>query len=132
VETVRQHIVADSVLKSGEFKEDGDRRFIKMAGKFVNIDELHIDLIDRVNPFQAAFEILSKSVTASVLKTIQEAIEATRIVMTGEEAVLLWPKIKEFTRIHGRGPNAQAIDPIEARMGDAVIYLKNQRRQQGL
>ena len=132
IETVRQHIVADSVLKSGEFKEDGDRRFIKMAGKFVNIDDLHIDLIDRINPFQSAFEILSKSVTANVLKTIQEAIEATRIVMTPEEAVLLWPKVKEFTRIHGNPPNPQANDPIEARLGQTLIYIRNQRRQQGV
>lgn len=132
VETVRQHIVADSVLKSGEFKEDGDRRFIKMAGKFINIDDLHIDLIDQINPFQAAFEILSKSVTAGVLKTIQEAIEATRIVMTSEEAVMLWPKIKDFTRVHGRPPSHQATDALEARMGEALIYIRNQRRQQGV
>ena len=32
-----------------------------MAGSFVNIDDIHIDLIDQVNPFQKAFEILSKS-----------------------------------------------------------------------
>ncbi len=132
VETVRQHIVADSVLKSGEFKEDGDRRFIKMAGKFVNIDDLHIDLIDQINPFQSAFEILSKSVTASVLKTIQEAIEATRIVITPEEALILWPKIKDFKRIHGKEPSSQSTEPLEARMGEALIYIRNQRRQQGL
>lgn len=132
VETVRQHIVADSVLKSGEFKEDGDRRFIKMAGKFVNIDDLHIDLIDQINPFQSAFEILSKSVTAGVLKTIQEAIAATRIVMTSEEAVMLWPKIKDFTRVYGRPPSHQATDALEARMGEALIYIRNQRRQQGV
>jgi hypothetical protein len=132
VETVRQHIVADSVIKSGEFKEDGDRRFIKMAGKFVNIDDLHIDLIDKVNPFQAAFEILSKSVTASVLKTIQEAIEATRITVNAEEAVILWPKIKDFTRVHNRPPSHQSLDPLEARMGEALIYIRNQRRQQGV
>jgi hypothetical protein len=34
-----------------------------MANKFINIDELSIDLIDTINPFQAAFEILSKNVT---------------------------------------------------------------------
>lgn len=132
VEEVRQHIVADSVLKSGEYKEDGDKRFIKMAGKFVNIDDLHIDLIDRVNPFQAAFEILSKSVTAGVLRTIQEAIVATRILMTEEEAVLLWPKIKEFNRLNGRPPSATATDPLEVRMGEALIYLRNERRKEGL
>lgn len=132
VETVRQHIVADSVLKSGEYREDGDRRFIKMAGKFVNIDDLHIDLIDRINPFQSAFEILSKSLTAGVLKLIQENIDATRIVMSSEEALLLWPKIKAFNVEHGRPPNSNSTDPIEARMGEALIYLRNARRQEGV
>ncbi len=132
VEEVRQQVVVDSVVKSGEYKEDGDKRFIKMAGKFVNIDDLHIDLIDRINPFQAAFEILSKSVTAGVLKTIKEAIEATRIAMTEEEAVLLWPKIKEFNRINGRPPNPDSTDPLEVRMGQALIYLRNERRKEGL
>lgn len=132
LETLRQNVVADSVLKSGEFKEDGDQRFIKMAGKFVNIDDLHIDLIDQVNPFQSAFEILSKSVTAGVLKTILEAIEATRMAMSPEEALLLWPKIKDFARVNGRPPNHQSLDALEARMGDALIYLRNQRRQQGV
>ncbi|CAE6959617.1 DEAD/DEAH box helicase [Paraburkholderia domus] len=132
VETVRQHVVADSVLKSGEYKEDGDRRFIKMAGKFVNIDDLHIDLIDRINPFQSAFEILSKSLTAGVLKLIQENIDATRIVMSSEEALLLWPKIKAFSVEQGRPPNSNSADPIEARMGEALIYLRNARRQEGV
>ncbi len=88
LEEVRQHVVADSVIKNSDFKETGDKRFIRMAGQFVNIDDLHIDLIDRVNPFQRAFEILSKSVTTQVLKVIQETIEATRIQMTLEEAYI--------------------------------------------
>ncbi|PPT92433.1 ATP-dependent helicase [Xanthomonas arboricola pv. arracaciae] len=132
VEEVRQQVVVDSVVKSSEYKEDGDKRFIKMAGKFINIDDLHIDLIDRINPFQAAFEILSKSVTVGVLKTIKEAIEATRIAMTEEEAVLLWPKIKEFNRVNGRPPNPDSTDPLEVRMGQALIYLRNERRKEGL
>jgi hypothetical protein len=96
VEELRQQVVVDSVIKNGETKEVGDRRFIKMADKFVNIDEINIDLIDSVNPFQKAFEILSKSVTTQVLRVIQEAIAATRIDVTEEEAELLWPKINLF------------------------------------
>jgi superfamily II DNA or RNA helicase len=98
VEEVRQFVVVDSVIKNGEIKEEGDKRFIRMAGKFVNIDEIHIDLIDRVNPFQKAFEILSKSVTTNVLRIIQETIEATRITMDFEEAKILWPKVLEFVK----------------------------------
>jgi hypothetical protein len=79
VEEVRQYVVVDSVVKSGEIKETGDQRFIIGSSRFTNIDDLNIDLIDRINPFQQAFEILSKSVTAQVFRVIQEAIAATRI-----------------------------------------------------
>ena len=68
VDEVRQHVVTDAVIKNGEIKEVGDKRFVLMAGKFVNIDDITIDLIDTVNPFQQAFEILSKSITKQVLR----------------------------------------------------------------
>tara|TARA_R110002072_G_scaffold242229_1_gene401001 strand:- start:3561 stop:5411 length:1851 start_codon:yes stop_codon:yes gene_type:complete len=133
VEEVRQHVVVDSVIKNGEIKETGDKRFIRMAGKFVNIDDLHVDLIDSINPFQAAFEILSKSVTAQVFRVIQEAIEATRIQMTDQEAMLLWPKIKSFVQNNnGQQPNINSVDPLERRLSEALIYIQNQRRQQNL
>lgn len=129
VEEVRQHVVLDSVIKNGEVKEVGDKRFVKMAERFVNIDELHIDLIDSINPFQKAFEILSKSVNAPVLKLIQETIEATRIQMSEEEALILWPKIKEFVQTRGIQPNLHAVDPLERRMAEAIVFLKEQKRK---
>ncbi|MCA0371415.1 MAG: DEAD/DEAH box helicase family protein [Proteobacteria bacterium] len=133
VEEVRQHVVVDSVVKNGEIKETGDQKFIRMAGKFVNIDDLHIDLIDSINPFQKAFEILSKSVTARVFRVIQEAIEATRIQMTDEEALILWPKIKSFVQNSGGNePNISSIDPQERRLAEALVYIKAQRRTQGV
>jgi superfamily II DNA or RNA helicase len=132
LEEVRQHVVIDSVIKNGEIKEEGDKRFVRMAGQFINIDDLHIDLIDSINPFQGAFEILSKSVTTKVLRLIQETIQATRIQMTDEEAILLWGKIKIFVKTYGREPAINATDPIESRMADALVYLKDQRRKQGI
>ena len=133
IEEIRQHVVVDSVIKNGEIKESGDQRFIRMAGTFVNIDDIHIDLIDQVNPFQKAFEILSKSVTTKVLKVIQDTIEATRITMDFEEAKILWPKIQEFMKLHKREPNLRSHDPLEKRMAECVIYLKEEKRkrQQG-
>jgi superfamily II DNA or RNA helicase len=130
VEEVRQFVVVDSVIKNGEIKEDGDKRFIRMAGKFVNIDDIHIDLIDTVNPFQKAFEILSKSVTTNVLRIIQETIEATRIQMDFEEAKILWPKVLEFVKSNNRQPSLTAIDPIEKRMAECVVFLKEEKRKQ--
>ena len=61
IEEVRQYVVVDSAIKTGDIETSGDKQFIRMANKFVNIDDLNIDLIDSVNPFQKAFEILSKS-----------------------------------------------------------------------
>jgi hypothetical protein len=129
VEEVRQNVVVDSVIKNGEIKEVEDKRFIRMAGKFVNIDDIHIDLIDSINPFQKAFEILSKSVTTKVLKIIQETIEATRIKMDFEEARILWPKVQEFVKTFKREPNFESNDPLEKRMAECVIYLKEEKRK---
>ncbi len=131
LETIRQHVVVDSAIKNGEVKEVGDKKFIRMAGKFVNIDDLHIDLIDKVNPFQKAFEVLSKSVTANLLKTIQDTIDAGRIEMTDEEAVILYrDKIPEFMKEFGREPNINSSDPQEKRMAESIVYLRNKRRKQ--
>ncbi|KIM03476.1 MAG: ATP-dependent helicase [Sulfurovum sp. FS06-10] len=129
VEELRQHVVVDSVVKNGQIIESGDKKFIKMADKFINIDELNIDLIDRINPFQRAFEILSKSVTTHVLKLIQESIEATRIEMTPEEAIILYKKIPAFKSEHGRLPDLNSRDFTEKRMAEALIYLNKLRRE---
>ena len=128
VEEVRQHVVVDSVIKNGQIIENGDKKFIKMADKFVNIDDLHIDLIDQVNPFQKAFEILSKSVTTHVLKLIQESIESTRIEMTPEEAVILYKKIPAFKSENGRMPDINSRDFNEKRMAESLIYLNKLRQ----
>ena len=129
VEAVRQHVVVDSVVKNGTIEEVGDKRFIRMADSFVNIDDINIDLIDTINPFQKAFEILSKSVTASVFKAIQETIDATRITMTDEEAIILWPKIKNWISKTGEQPSIQSFDPQERRLAEAIIFLKEQKRK---
>ena len=129
VEEVRHNVVVDSVIKNGTIKEVADKRFIRMAGSFVDIDDIHIDLIDRVNPFQEAFEVLSKSVSAKVLKIIQETIEATRIQMDFEEAAILWPKIQEFVKTHNRQPDINSIIESEKRMAECIIYLKEERRK---
>lgn len=132
VEEVRQHVVTDSVIKNGEIKDVDNKRFVLMAGKFVNIENLSIDLIDQVNPFQKAFEILSKSVTTQVLRIIQNAIDETRIDITGEEAIILWPKIRAFNKQEGREPSVRSGDPLERRMAEALLLLRKQRREAGL
>ena len=133
VEAVRQHVVVDSVIKNSTIEEQGDKKFIRMAGSFVNIDDIHIDLIDQVNPFQKAFEILSKSVTTQVLKLIDEHIQSTKFEMTEEEAILLWPKIKEWVKNNkGEQPNIQAFDHKEKRMAEALVFLRELKRKRAL
>ncbi len=133
LEAVRQHVVVDSVIKNSTIEEQGNKKFIRMAGSFVNIDDIHIDLIDRINPFQKAFEILSKSVTTQVLKLIDEHIQSTKIEMTEEEAILLWPKIKEWVKNNnGEQPNIQAFDHKEKRMAEAILFLRELKRKKAL
>lgn len=100
-----------------------------MAGSFVNIDDIHINLIDRINPFQKAFEILSKSVTTQVLKLIDEHIQSIKIEITEEEAVMLWSKVKEWKQRTGEYPNINSFDQKEKRMAEAIIFLKELQRK---
>lgn len=130
VEEVREHLVADMVIRGSNIKTDGNRRFIDMSGKFVNLDELNIDLIDSINPFQQAFEVISKSITPKVLKSIQECIAAFKVNMTDDEAIYLWPKINEFVKITRRQPSLDALDPTESRLAEALIYLRQLKRDQ--
>jgi len=128
MEEVRQHLMADMVTRHATVTQVGDRRFIDMSGKFINIEELNIDLIDSINPFQKAFEILSKSITPKVLKSIQDCISAFKVSMTDDEAAILWPKIKEFAETMRRPPSLDALDPHERRLAEALAYLRQIKR----
>lgn len=132
VEAVRQHVVVDSVIKNSTIEEQGGKRFIRMAASFVNIDDIHIDMIDAVNPFQKAFEVLSKSVTTQVLKLIDEHIQSIKIDMSEQEAILLWPKIKQWREKTGKEPEIQSYDSKEKRMAEALFFLREQKRQRDL
>ncbi|MGE6210574.1 DEAD/DEAH box helicase [Comamonas aquatica] len=138
VEEVRQAVVANGVFKSpevelnpGDLDPDakGGSKFVKMAEKLINIDELSIDLIGSINPFQRAYEILSKSVTADVLRTIHGAIATTKIAMTEEEAVTLYPRIKAFTSERGHEPSLTSANPMERRMAEALAWIREAKRK---
>ena len=129
VEEVRQQVVVDSAVSTAEVSEQGGKKFVRLADKFINIDELSIDLIDQINPFQKAFEILSKSVTTDVLKLIQESIQTTRIQMDFDEAKLLWPKVKLFVHENGHEPDLNASDFTEKRLAECLIYIKQEKRK---
>jgi superfamily II DNA or RNA helicase len=129
IEELREYVVVDSVIKNGNINQSGDKKFVTLANKFINIDELNMDLIDSINPFQKAFEILSKSVTTRVLRLIQEEIESTRIEISEEEAMILYPKIAKFKEEKGVLPDINSSDPLEKRMAEALIFLKRLKRE---
>ena len=129
VEQVRQFVVLDSVIKNGEMIEQGGRKFLKMAEKFINIDDIAIDLIDQINPFQRAFKILSKSVDSNVLRLIRDTIEVAKMDMKEDEAKFLWHKIKEFVERTHRNPDHKSIDPNEARLGQARLFIQDMQRK---
>lgn len=129
VEELRQQVVVDSVIKNGEVRVVGDKRFVKMAQKFVNIDDIDINLIDSVNPFQRAFEVMSRSVTPSVLRIISDAITATRVEVTEEEAFALFPKIQAWAKVNGRKPDVRSDDPVEKRYAEVLLFLQRKKQQ---
>ncbi|EOX4942423.1 ATP-dependent helicase [Vibrio alginolyticus] len=119
--------------KGNNSKDNGEsgtsNQFIKMGDKFINIESLDIDLIDSVNPFHGAYEILSKSVDAAVLKTIQQTVRASQANVSEEEAVMLWPRIKAFRVEHQREPSLNSSDPIEQRYADVLAYIRRMKQQ---
>jgi Helicase conserved C-terminal domain len=131
VEEVRQHVVANAAFKatSNGGLPELNNNLIKMAGRFINVKDLDIDLIDSINPFQLAYEIMSKSVDAEVLKRIHGTIISKRIQMSEEEATVLYPRIKEFKQTHGREPSLVAQNPMERRLAEALEWLRNKKRE---
>ncbi|EDZ65258.1 Helicase conserved C-terminal domain protein [Nitrosococcus oceani AFC27] len=114
---------------SSEGGASGSRQFLKIGDKFVNIEHLNIDLINQINPFQGAYEILSKALTAPVLKAIQDTVVGDRAQMTEEEAVILWPRIVEFRKAKGRAPMVHSDDHMEVRYALALAYIQHKKRE---
>lgn len=131
-ETVRERDLPDNAkiknLQTGEVKT-ADNRFVKVGEKFINVDRLNVDLIREVNPFRDAYEVLSKNVDAPLLKAIQDYVQADRIQMTEDEAAMLWPRINDFFRNNNRIPDKDSDDPLEKRMGEALIYIRNKKAE---
>lgn len=122
-----------AIPKTGQTSANGEpkpnRKFIQLGNKFVNIEHLNVDLIRQVNPFQGAYEILSKTVTPSVLKTIQDTVVGMRSHMSEEEAVILWPRINEFRKEKNREPSVTASDPYERRLAEGLAYIKRKAQE---
>lgn len=112
--------------------DDSGNKFIRIANKFININDLDINLIAGINPFQRAYEVISKSLTPEVLRTIQYAIEDKRSEkLSDEEAILLFTKYLPKWREENPGktkPELTDGDPLARRIAMAIEHLRQLKR----
>lgn len=145
VEEVRQRVLLDTMIKGndivndkgepidmGSIGQDGGQeneggRLIRIANRFVNIDKLSINLIDTINPFQRAYEVLSKSVDAPTLKIIQDTIAEQKFNLTLEQAIDIFKgPLKEYVSEHdGRMPSMEDPNPKVREMAASLQMIKN-------
>ena len=117
VSEVTDHLLADTLISHGKQTQEGDKRFINFAKQFVNIDDLHIDMIYKINPFQHAYEVLSKSLDENVLAAVQGVLATQKANITEEEINANWHLVETFEQENGVLPNYKAKDQFEARLG---------------
>lgn len=132
VEQVRQRVVLSTAMQGAEVVEQADgKKFLAVAGKFIEVEKISVNLIDTINPFQRAYEILSKSITPEVLRTIEDVIEEQRSDMTKEEAILLCKKyLPQYQAEHnGAIPSLHDAEPLNRRIAQAIAYIKNAIRK---
>ena len=132
VDQVAKHAILTIATQGQEITtDDSGNKFIRLANRFVNLDHLSINLIDSINPFQRAYEILSKSLTPEVLHTIQYEIEAQREEMTREEAILLFTKyLPKWREEHNnKVPTLNEADANGRRIAMAIEYLRKLKQQ---
>jgi superfamily II DNA or RNA helicase len=143
-EAVRQHAVAALNLtqKAKELASGGGGRgggedgantaFVDGIRRFaMDVRELDIDLIDRINPFGEAYAILAKTMSEESLKQIAAVIAAKRTSLSPEEAKDLANRAVRFKRERGRLPAITAADPWEKRMAEgaaAFVRFKDEGR----
>lgn len=132
VNQVSKHAILTIATQGQEITvDDSGNKFIRMANRFINLDDLSINLIDSINPFQRAYEILSKSLTPEVLHTIQYEIESKREDMTKEEAILLFTKyLPKWKEEHdGKVPTLNEPDANGRRIAFAIDFLRKLKQQ---
>ena len=95
----------------------------------MDVRELDIDLIDRINPFSKAYAILGKTMSEDSLKQVAAAISAKRTNLTPDEARELAMRALKFKQERGRLPELTASDPWERRMAEGVALLARMKAE---
>jgi hypothetical protein len=139
-EAVRQHAVAAlnviqqsklNLNPEGEKEPSKNTALIEGVKRFtMNVRDLDIDLIDRINPFSEAYSILAKSMTPERLRQVIDVIASKRVNLTIEEARDLALRARKFKEEKGRVPSITSIDPWEKRMAEGVAFLARKVREE--
>ena len=134
-EAVRQHAIAAMAMAqkgkqlavaeaSSVYEVKANTALIDGVRKFaMDVRELDIDLIDRINPFGEAYAIIAKAMDPENLRKIQDAISARRVSMTPDEARDLARRALQFKQERGRLPSLTSADAWEKRMAEGVAVL---------
>ena len=138
-EAVRQHAVAaltltqkakEALLGGAEDAQTANTAFVDGVRKYaMDVRDLDIDLIDRINPFGEAYAILAKTMSEESLKQVQAVINAKRVTMTIEEARDLAKRALKFKQERGRLPSITAADAWEKRMAEGVAFLARMKAE---
>ena len=139
-EVVRQHAVAVLnltqqakqqlvTMRAEGDDEQGNTSLIDGVRKFINVRDLDIDLIDRINPFEAAYAVLAKAMDEKVLRQVQASIAAKRVAIPVDEARELARRALQFKAERGRLPDINATDAWEKRMAEGVAAFARLRAQ---
>jgi hypothetical protein len=140
-EAIRQHAIAamnitqQAKLALGQADVNGGdtlqggTALLDGVRKFVNVRELDIDLIDRINPFDAAYAVLAKAMDEKSLRQIQASIAAKKVSIPEDEARELARRALQFKNERGRLPDINSADAWEKRMAEGVAVLARYRAQ---
>ena len=107
----------------------GSTALLDGVRKFVNVRELDIDLIDRINPFDAAYAVLAKAMDEKSLRQVQASIAAKKVSIPEDEARELAKRALQFKNERGRLPDINSADAWEKRMAEGVVALARYRAQ---
>lgn len=126
----------DQALFAGPDVDDGNRdgpnagdRFVQQAKRFINVQELQVDLLGGRRDFDDAYELLSKELSEELLARLHGEVRALKVNMTQEEAEKLYDRIKDFIQREGREPNLNAPNGREVRLAEALAFLRKLSRE---
>ena len=106
---------------AGGAGEKSNMSLIEGVRKFaINVRDLDIDLIDRINPFDAAYSVLAKAMDEKTLRQVQASISAKRVNIPPDEARDLAQRAVRFKKERGRLPDINSQDAWEKRLAEAA------------